>query len=211
MKKATLALLISALFASANADELCQADFDKVVADFGEDYEPCFTGFENFEDCDFSEGVFTPADNLIILLDASGSMAAQIDGRSKMAIAKEVIVDFMTQLNPDTNVSLVVYGHKGNNQPEGKQESCEGIDEIYSLGPVNDKELSEKVASFAPRGCTPIAAAMKFAAAILQNSNHIENQNLALLVSDGKETCDGDPIHTAKELIANDINLLTHV
>ena len=49
----------------------------------------------------------------ILLLDASSSMLLTVDGRVKMDIAKEAVQQFAEIIGQDSDVSLVVYGHKG--------------------------------------------------------------------------------------------------
>lgn len=58
--------------------------------------------------------------NVVILLDASGSMRGTLDGKVKMALAKEEIKKFVSKLPQGTSVSLKVYGHKGSGSNRDK-------------------------------------------------------------------------------------------
>ena len=51
-------------------------------------------------------------------------MAGSIDGETKMEIAKREAVSFLSELDENISVGLVVYGHRGNNKEDGKAESC---------------------------------------------------------------------------------------
>lgn len=138
--------------------------------------------------------------NLELVLDASGSMAKQIDGRSMMDIAKESISKTIQQLPQNANVALRVYGHKGNNKGSGKAESCASSELIQPMGPVNAEVLNAQLAGISPTGWTPLGTSIAkggedFAA------HQGENQlNILYVVSDGIETCDGDPITAAANL-----------
>ena len=50
--------------------------------------------------------------NIVILMDASGSMKAEVAGAAKITLAKEAIERFTSELEEDVNVSLLAYGHK---------------------------------------------------------------------------------------------------
>lgn len=69
--------------------------------------------------------------NLEIIVDASGSMAAATDtGVLRIDAAKQVLNEVIAQI-PEAegvNVGFRVYGHRGNNQPEGQAESCVSSD-----------------------------------------------------------------------------------
>lgn len=58
--------------------------------------------------------------NIAILLDASGSMAQKIGGKTKMDLAKEAVNQFVSSMPEGSNVSLRVYGHKGSNSDNDK-------------------------------------------------------------------------------------------
>ena len=52
------------------------------------------------------------ADRTIIVLDASGSMWTQIDGKSRIEIAKETVKTVVGNLPADRQVGLMAYGHR---------------------------------------------------------------------------------------------------
>ncbi|MGF7089307.1 hypothetical protein JOD24_003190 [Kroppenstedtia sanguinis] len=58
--------------------------------------------------------------NISILLDASGSMAAQVSGGRKMDVAKDAVETFVSTFPEEANVSLIAYGHKGSNNKKDK-------------------------------------------------------------------------------------------
>lgn len=140
----------------------------------------------------------------VLIFDASGSMAQQVDGDSRINLAKNAVSDYINSLEGDVNLSVVAYGHKGDNTQSGKAESCAGIEEIYYMGPVNGSVVTSKVNALAPNGWTPITDSLKKAESILKNSEAVGKKHIILL-SDGEETCGGDPIAYAKELCAEGV------
>src|SRR5690606_8305296 len=65
-----------------------------------------------------------------ILLDASSSMLLSVDGEVKMNIAQDAVLRFADVIGQESEVSLVVYGHKGSEDNSDKKLSCEGIRKI---------------------------------------------------------------------------------
>jgi Ca-activated chloride channel family protein len=57
----------------------------------------------------------------IIVLDASGSMWGQIDGRAKLEIAREALGSVLSGMDPATEIGLMAYGHR-------EKGSCEDIE-----------------------------------------------------------------------------------
>lgn len=137
--------------------------------------------------------------NTILIFDASGSMAERIDGTSRIQLAKNAVADYVRNLDGDVNMSVVAYGHKGNNTQAGKEVSCNGIEEIYYMGPVNASVITGKVNALNPNGWTPIMKSLQYAGDIL-NKQSTSGQKHIFLLSDGEETCGGDPIAYACSL-----------
>ena len=149
--------------------------------------------------------------NVAIILDASGSMKNIQDGKTLMDIAKESIREFASNLPEKANVSLTIYGHKGTGSEADKQLSCSGIEEVYPLGVYNAGEFTSKVNGIVPSGWTSMGASLKQVGEKLANENAENSTNVIYLVSDGKETCDGNPAEVAKTLAATDIEPIINV
>ncbi len=141
----------------------------------------------------------------VLIFDASGSMSQHISGGSRIDVAKKSVAKYVKNLKDSVNISVVAYGHKGNSTQAGKKESCEGIEEIYYMGPANASVIDSKVNALKPNGWTPITASLQKAEEILSKSN--SKSKSILLLSDGKETCGGDPITYAKKLKTEGITI----
>jgi len=149
--------------------------------------------------------------NAEIILDASGSMAAPISGESKMEIAKEAVMSFADSLPEEANVGLRVYGHKGSSADSDKELSCDSSELVYDLKPYDKSQLEKSLNQFEPKGWTPIARSLKLAKKDLSAHKAENNTNMIFLISDGIETCDGDPAKVAKQLSDSDIKPLLNV
>ncbi|WP_186321423.1 VWA domain-containing protein [Bacillus sp. FJAT-22090] len=138
-----------------------------------------------------------------ILMDASSSMLLPVDGKQKMGIAKIAVKRFAKTLGEKNEVSLYAYGHAGTQENKDKELSCTQIDEVYPLQNYNEKEFNSTVDEVAAKGWTPLAAAIQTANGA---SKEVEGPLTVYIVSDGAETCDGDPVKAAKEFAQNNEN-----
>ncbi|WP_165997460.1 VWA domain-containing protein [Bacillus sp. Cs-700] len=142
-----------------------------------------------------------PAPNkAFILLDASSSMLLESNGEQKMITAKNAVKSFAQTIGKDSDVSLVVYGHKGSEADEDKQLSCTGIEEVYPMGSYDKARFQKAVNAFESKGWTPLAAAIEKADKMCQT---YDSAITIYIVSDGAETCDGDPVAASEKLSAN--------
>ncbi|KYG33498.1 VWA domain-containing protein [Priestia endophytica] len=142
-----------------------------------------------------------------ILLDASGSMAGKIDNQSKMDIAKQTITNFVNKLPSSSTYSIRVYGQEGSNSASDKELSCSTTKAIYN-GNNNSQELKNVINQVQPIGWTPIALALKD---VKQDIPSNTNKSFVYVVSDGIETCGGDPVSAAKDLKNQGIETVVNI
>ena len=136
----------------------------------------------------------------MFVLDGSGSMWGQIDGRSKIEIAKEVIGKLVATWQPQDEIGLVVYGHR-------EKGSCEDIEVLREPGPLDAASFMAAVNGISPKGKTPMTAAVRLAAESLK---YTEKKATVVLVSDGIETCGLDPCSVAAEMEKLGVALTVH-
>lgn len=87
--------------------------------------------------------------NVVVVLDASGSMADSFSGNrniSKMEAAKSALNSVLSNLPKDSNIGVVVLPRDG---------------WIYPLGPLDSTKLREAINSVSPGGGTPLGQYMK--------------------------------------------------
>jgi hypothetical protein len=141
--------------------------------------------------------------NIEIILDASGSMRGQVDGRRKIDIAHESLAGLIEKLPDTTNVALRTYGHR-------RSQDCNDIELLAPPGPLDQAALISRINSINPalEGRTPIGLSLEQVVADMQGA---QGDILVVLVSDGDETCDGDPAQVAAQLHANNPRLIVSV
>ncbi|WP_405100021.1 vWA domain-containing protein [Oceanobacillus sp. FSL H7-0719] len=149
--------------------------------------------------------------NVLVLLDASGSMGAYLDGQTQMDAAKTAITNFMEELPKDANVGLRIYGHKGTGSSEDKDLSCSSSELVYPLASYDKSAFQTSLDKTQPAGWTPIQLALNEAQKDLEKFNGEENTNIVYLVSDGISTCDDDPVDAAKSLYNSNITPIVNV
>lgn len=125
--------------------------------------------------------VDVPADNsLLLVLDASGSMAESAGGgQTRIAAAKRALNDLIGELPDTSNVGLRVYGAT-------KDSGCDDTNLVAPVAPLDRAGLRQAVRQFRPRGDTPIGRSLEAAAEDLEDA---PGRKTIVLVSDGEDTC----------------------
>lgn len=127
-----------------------------------------------------------------LILDASGSMLKRLDGKRRIAIAKEVLAEAVSKHIPQgTPVALRVFGHKQAN-------ACRGDLEV-PLAPLAAQSMLKAIDSVDAMNLakTPIASSL---AAVESDLKGAKGRKIVVLLTDGEETCDGDPAATIRKL-----------
>lgn len=141
------------------------------------------------------------ANKVIIILDASGSMWAQIDGKPKLEIARESLRTVLQSVPADDEIGFMAYGHR-------EKGSCEDIELIVPPQAGSASAISAAADSLKFLGKTPLTAAVKQAAEALK---YTEDKATVVLITDGLETCGGDPCALGKELEASGVDFTADV
>lgn len=205
------------VFAEGKCDT--QAIYVDLDAKFSGDLSRCDIQIEEpkLKECKspetFSAGE-RPASHVVLLMDASGSMGAQLSGKSKMSIAKRESLRFLEALQKDVPVGMIVYGHKGDNTKKGKAESCASVEWVHKLG-ATKSTLKKSINALKPVGYTPMGDALDYTLSELQKVGKSKKGKhsvpIVYLLSDGKETCGGDPVASAKALHESGIKAVVNV
>lgn len=149
--------------------------------------------------------------NVMVILDASGSMANYEGSVTRMDAAKKAITEFVKTLPGGANVGLRIYGHKGTGKDSDKALSCSSSELIYPLSNYNAANFEQALSKAVPAGWTPIGHALNEAKKDLASLKGDLNTNIVYLVSDGISTCDDDPVGAAKALYDSDITPIVNV
>lgn len=138
---------------------------------------------------------------VMIVLDASGSMWGQIEGEAKIGIARRVIRDLLADWEPGMALGVTVYGHR-------RKGDCKDIEVLVPVRPDGAAAVLAAIESLQPKGKTPLSDAVRIAADALKFT---EERASVILVSDGKETCDVDPCALGRQLEAQGVDFTVHV
>jgi len=128
-----------------------------------------------------------------IVVDASRSMWGQIDGVSKMQIAKETLEEVSYWLPPDLDLALRAYG----NTSASETNNCADSSLLVPFSELNRDPIRRAIAGLKPTGQTPIAYALNQAG---RDFGMLDSDRAIVLVSDGIESCGGDPVQAARAL-----------
>jgi hypothetical protein len=134
-----------------------------------------------------ADGHSTPARPAAVevILDASGSMLKRLDGERRIAIAKDALENLARHVIPaGTQFALRVFGHK-------EADSCRTDLEI-PVAPLDAGVVVAKIQTIQAKNLakTPIAASL---AKVKEDLADISGPVTVVLLTDGEETCDGDP------------------
>ncbi len=128
-----------------------------------------------------------------IVFDASNSMWGRMEGRPKISVAKEILLDTLDWLPADLKLGLRVYGH----QHPRKRRNCTDSELLVPYGAGNRGRIRAAIAEFRPRGQTPLAHSLEQVASDLGD---FRGERAVILVTDGIESCGGDPVAAARNL-----------
>lgn len=147
------------------------------------------------------------ASSVALVLDASGSMNAKLpEGKTRIEAAKLAVEDLVGKLPADIRLALWVYGHQS---PTSKHD-CRDTERMVGFDALsaNKENVLAKTRAIKAQGYTPITYVIKLVADDLGKED--AKPRTVILVSDGKETCEGDPCATAKALAEADASLVVH-
>lgn len=146
-----------------------------------------------------------PDKYVMFILDASNSMWGRVDGRPKIEIAKEVLLQAVTSLPEGTKTGLIAYGHRFNHELK----ECDDMELVGGYNTYDENGFLGLLDYVSPKGQTPIAATL------MESIDWVSDQGAQnptiVLITDGAESCDGDPCAAAKALADSGINAKVHV
>ena len=93
---------------------------------------------------------------VMLVLDASGSMWGQIEGKAKIEIARRVIRELMGDWDPQRPVGLMAYGHR-------RKGDCSDIETLVDVGLNTQAAIIKTIHSLQPSSpawprCLPVVS-----------------------------------------------------
>jgi Mg-chelatase subunit ChlD len=150
-----------------------------------------------------SAGTALDGATVAVVLDASGSMLQRLDGERRITLAKAAVTELVSNILPaSVDFTLRVFGHK-------EADSCRTDLEI-PIGALNRTTAIAKIAVVDAMNLakTPIAESLRLVAADLAGRS---GPRLIILVTDGEETCVGDPAAVIRELAATGTDVRVNI
>lgn len=128
---------------------------------------------------------------LLFLVDASGSMLDPWGrNQTKLSVAKSILTKIVDSLRQNNRIELALrlYGHKF---PPGVG-NCQDTDLEVPFRVNNHQQIINRINTIQPKGVTPISYSLE------QSANDFPPQssgyrNMVILITDGIESCGGDP------------------
>jgi hypothetical protein len=133
-----------------------------------------------------------------IILDASGSMLQRIGSQRRIDIAKQTLTKLTSTTIPaNTPFALRVFGRE--------VDSCQ-TDLDIPVSPLNPTAVGAKIAALEAKNNakTPIGASLEKVADDLKT---IRGERLVIVLTDGEETCGGDPAAAIEALKKAGVNV----
>lgn len=178
----------------------CEDQYKNLINAFWNDYSSCFAKRKPIASCE-NQNLENSKVNVAIIFDASGSMNAKIWNEKMIDIAKEEVKNYISSLDKSIWWSVIIYWHKWKSTYADKNLSCSSIENIWNFTDKNS--INSKISSLNASWWTPIDKSLQEAEKYLNSISKENDQKIILLVSDWKETCDGNPVSTAKKIASN--------
>jgi hypothetical protein len=153
----------------------------------------------------FAQSCNTADRSVLLILDSSGSMNARLpNGETRIAVAQGAIKGVAAFIPGKAQVSLRLYGAQSPSRDKNCQDTNLAVP--FATAEANAGAITSAIDGAKARGYTPIALSLQQAAGDFSAD---AKARVIVLVSDGKETCQGDPLVAAKALAAKGITVHT--
>jgi Ca-activated chloride channel family protein len=135
---------------------------------------------------------------ILFIFDASYSMQGEWENGKKIDRAKELLESLLDSLKDVKNleIGLRLYGDV---YPSGDRR-CDDTRLAIDFVPVNiiAERMKNDLKNLSAKGTTPLARSLQEGAEDFKEKG--DGRNIIMLITDGKEACDGDPCEVSKEL-----------
>jgi Ca-activated chloride channel family protein len=146
--------------------------------------------------------------NIMFILDASGSMRDEMDGKEKFQIVKDVVESIARKLPEESLVGLRVYGHRKSALDDNADLDSELV---IPVGPLNVETFVDRVRSLKCKGMTPLTYSLTEAMKDVSGVSG-DAEIITVLLTDGGETTRGaKPPEAAAKLAASRKGMKVHV
>jgi len=148
-------------------------------------------------------------DNVVFILDASNSMNKALGEDTRLNVAKQALIDLLEVAGNLDQAGLFVFGHRVDKDDEAA--SCLDIEPLFPALPedaANSPDVVDAILGLEALGKTPIADSLIAASNVLLG---LEGESAIVLITDGEETCGGDPTIVAHMLATLNPPIKLHI
>ncbi len=141
---------------------------------------------------------------IMFVLDGSGSMKQKWGDNSKFELARDLLfklIDSVERKNPNVEFAVRVFGYQFPNT----QHDCKDSRLLVPFAKNNATKITNALNKITPQGMSPIAYSIEQGAKDFPVDT--QSLNSIVLITDGEETCGGDPCKVSKELAAHRVLL----
>lgn len=138
---------------------------------------------------------------IIFILDASGSMWGQVEGKAKIEIARDVLDELVANFETDRPTGLVAYGHR-------QKGDCQDVEFLVDPESGTPASVQEKLKALKPLGKTPLAHS---ASLVIDKLKSQSKASTVILLTDGIETCEGDLCQVVADAKKAGIDFVMHI
>ena len=124
------------------------------------------------------------------VVDFSESMKEKIDDKSKEEIVREIFDGILDEVRQPLDAELIFFGHTD-------KDSCDNAEVVVPSKEFNAKTVRQKLSETSPKGRGGMISAVKKALEMLNDNTDLLS---IVIFTDGKGTCGGDLLKTAKEI-----------
>jgi hypothetical protein len=145
-----------------------------------------------------------PTRNLEIVLDLSGSMKLPLAKSTRVSTARQVLRTVLGRIPDDFSVGLRLYGQR---YASTSKETCTDSELVVPIQKLDRARILAKVEAANPRGETPLIYS------VLQTIGDLKaaGGGSVILITDGEESCHGDPVAAARTLKESGIDLTLNI
>ena len=141
----------------------------------------------------------------LILFDSTGSMGDQFLGKTKVEHAADAVNQILQQMPQDEKVGLRTIGIPADklltlaSQKVSREEICLQTYLQNRIRTYNQRAIRNTLSELFPFGPTPLAYALR---TTIENDFHFSTpEKHIILITDGYETCDGNPCEYIKHIM----------
>jgi hypothetical protein len=135
--------------------------------------------------------------NPMIVFDGSGSMRGQIDGEARIETARRALSRVLSEASPAMRIGMLAHGHR-------TRGPCDDIETMVPIAPAVDTvpRIIAAADGMTRRGMAPLSDTVTIAA---EGMGFTEQSATVVRVTDGIETCGGDPCALGRVLAARGV------